>query len=70
MLNAAAGECFRASVGNGPTLADCAAADFRVTAVLPDAADATACPPQQKTTLVGEALVYSDPPRTICVDGI
>lgn len=67
MLNATVGECFMNSVGDGPTLADCAAADLRVTAVLPDAADERACPPQQAA---GPHFVYQDPPRTICVDGI
>ncbi len=67
MLNATVGECFMNSVGDGPTLADCAAADLRVTAVLPDAADEGACPPQQAA---GPHFVYQDPPRTICVDGI
>lgn len=69
MLNAAVGECFTHSM-DGPTLADCAAADYRVTAVLPDTADATACPPQQARVVFGQSLVYSDPPLTICVDGV
>jgi hypothetical protein len=69
MLNAAVGECFKHSM-DGPMLVDCAAADYRVTAVLPNTADATACPPQQARVVFGQPLVYSEPSLTICVDGI
>lgn len=69
MLNAVVGECFTHSM-DGPTLAECSVADFRVTAVLPNTADATACPPQQAAVFLGETLVYPAPPLTICVDGV
>jgi hypothetical protein len=65
MLDATAGECFQGSVVNGLTPADCAGADLRVTTVLPDQADANACP---AAAVPVEPLVYPEPPHTICLE--
>jgi hypothetical protein len=67
-LNAAVGQCYENSVTDGLTLAECAAADFEVVAVLTDRADKNACPPPPPNVLFHpEPLVYPTPLLTICL---
>jgi hypothetical protein len=68
MLNAKQGDCFvHMTEVNTPTArADCGSAEFKTTKVLNGEAKESACPSED--TVV--ALVYPEPPTTICLEAI
>lgn len=70
-LNATPGQCFTNDFAKGFASAECAAADFRVEAVLADTADGNACPPPPPNVpFWPKPLVYPTPPLTVCLSSI